>query len=288
MEIAANSATAPVPSQPPAASSPSPSASSPSFDRQSAVDAEYAIQRAAKTSADLNARRATAPLTEKIAKFIPPPIDPIALAREERLQVEREAQRKADADRVFGRLMKSSNVPARYAVEAWNTDALPADAAAIADVKMNRLREVARPGTIVAVIGPRGTGKTHMVCCLVREVCTSGQSAIYMDAMDYLLAVRSTYGGKGEEKQVENDHATVDLLVLDEMQERGETAWEDRMLTRLVNKRYAANKITILLSNQDRATFSERVGESIASRIEDGGGVIVCDWQSVRGRLNAK
>lgn len=143
-----------------------------------------------------------------------------------------------------------------------------------------------KPG-MVALIGTRGTGKTWMGCGLVMTFCRHGRYALYRDAMDYFLDLKATYddGAKLDQQQVEARYLKPELLVLDEVHERGDTAWEDRMLTRLINKRYADERSTVLISNQDERTFAERIGASIADRIHDGGGVIVCDWESLRGRI---
>lgn len=141
------------------------------------------------------------------------------------------------------------------------------------------------PGT-VALLGERGAGKTWMACGLVREFCRRGRGALYRDAMDYFLELKSTYDrdAKRSQEQVEAAYLKPSLLVLDELHERGDTVWEDRMLTRLINKRYAAKLATVLIANQSPKEFKDRVGHSIHDRMFDGGGIVVCDWKSLRGR----
>ncbi|HYE20116.1 MAG TPA: ATP-binding protein [Tepidisphaeraceae bacterium] len=144
------------------------------------------------------------------------------------------------------------------------------------------------PG-IVALIGHRGTGKTWMSCAAVQDFCRRGQRAFYMNAFDYFIELKSTFddGSRMTQAKVEEKYLRPKLLVLDEVHERGDTPWEDRTLTRIVNKRYEAELATVLVSNQTPEQFADRVGASIADRIHDGGGVIVCDWASLRGRVPA-
>ena len=73
------------------------------------------------------------------------------------------------------------------------------------------------------------------------------------------------------------------LLAIDETHDRGHTEHEDRILSRIVNKRYAALRSpTILISNETRSAASESLGASIVSRVHEAGKVIECDWPSFR------
>jgi DNA replication protein DnaC len=143
-----------------------------------------------------------------------------------------------------------------------------------------------RPG-MVALIGRRGPGKTHMACALVNAFCRAARSAVYIDAMDYFIELQETYDEQARRSQsaVEEKYLRPELLVLDAMEERADTAWNDRMLVRLIDKRYKAERSTVLISNESEAAFNDRVGPSIADRIRDDGGKIECLWPSLRGRL---
>lgn len=184
-------------------------------------------------------------------------------------------------------LLRDCGVPRKYAsASVGASPEIPERDAYRA--KFKALRDAVGAGaSIIALLGPRGTGKSWMVCAIVLELCRRGSAARYCETTDFFLAVKSTYrDGKEDQTQVEAKFKRLDLLVLDEVQERGETAWEDLMLTRLVNKRYSDDKTTILISNQSKSEFLDRVGESITDRISDTGGMIVCDWKSLRGRVN--
>ena len=63
-----------------------------------------------------------------------------------------------------------------------------------------------------------------------------------------------------------------------------DTPAKDRMLTRLIDKRYAAELSTVLITNETAKQFVERVGPSVADRIRDDGQMVVCEWKSLRGR----
>ncbi len=144
---------------------------------------------------------------------------------------------------------------------------------------VNRLGD----GIIVALVGRRGAGKTQLAVEVAKAAAMAGKRPLYSTAMEFFLAIKESYRETGgSERRVIESYVVPALLVLDEVQERGETAWEDRLLTHLVDRRYQAQKDTILISNQNREAFLAAIGDSISSRIVEAGGVAVCDWESYR------
>ena len=158
-------------------------------------------------------------------------------------------------------------------------------------------------GALLALVGSRGTGKTQMahravvlhsewiikstsdddVICFPVKVM-SLYSATYTRAMNIFIALRGSYNKDSgtSEEQIIRDHCRPKLLIIDEMHERGESTWEDRILTHIIDTRYGDMKDTILISNQTVGEFAQQVGPSIISRLTETGGIIVCDWDSFR------
>ena len=138
-------------------------------------------------------------------------------------------------------------------------------------------------GQTVALLGPRGPGKTQMGVAIIRTACARGMGARYARAMDVFMAVRATYSHPEKtEREVVDYFCEPRLLVIDEMHERGNTAWERQMLTHIVDKRHADLLDTVLVGNQREDGFIEAVGSSVAERIRERGGIIDCDWGSFR------
>ena len=102
-----------------------------------------------------------------------------------------------------------------------------------------------------------------------------------------VAAIKGTYDDRGKvsASQVEEKYCKPALLVLDAMEERRETEWEDRIITRLIGKRYDEELNTILISNQTIDEFKDRIGTTILDRIGDHGAIIECTWPSLRGRI---
>jgi DNA replication protein DnaC len=142
-----------------------------------------------------------------------------------------------------------------------------------------------RRPVIVALVGPRGPGKTTIACGLILEMCREGRSARWLDVGDYFDFLKRTYGdgAKREEGDVENEWLRPDLLAIDKLETAANTPWEDQKLQRLIVKRYENAKRTILVSNDTAEGLRQRLGESVTDRLRDGGRVIVCKWASLRG-----
>lgn len=148
---------------------------------------------------------------------------------------------------------------------------------------------IARLGTgfLIAMLGERGTGKTQAAVEVIRAYCQTAArpSALYVRAMDVFMSLKESYrrDGPTERSQLER-FAKPSLLIVDESQERGSTDWEDRLLTHLIDLRYANGTDTLLLSNLKPDAFKASIGPSIFSRLIETGGIIECNWQSFRER----
>ena len=147
---------------------------------------------------------------------------------------------------------------------------------------LDRLNKRVGCGALVALVGARGTGKSQLAVELIRASCSVEKRAVYTTAMDIFIDLRDAYKLQESERAVLLRFQSPPLLVIDEAQERGETPWEDRMLTALIDYRYSQKRDTILISNLKRAEFEASMGASVISRMVEVGGVIECNWPSFR------
>jgi len=143
------------------------------------------------------------------------------------------------------------------------------------------ISKIGKDGGIFALVGERGGGKTQLATEIGRAALNSDLSTLYTTAMGFFLRIKSTYRRDSEDQELDviRHHHRPRLLVIDEMQERGETPWEDRILTHLIDARYGAGKDTILIANQTPKAFAESVGTSIMRRLNETGGIIECNWE---------
>jgi len=162
-------------------------------------------------------------------------------------------------------------------------------------------------GCIVALIGLRGTGKTRMAVSLARQVVAEElerptrpvsdddakcppdggwrmeRPVVYAKAMAMFMGIRESFKANGPtELQVIAAYTAPRLLIIDEIQERGNSEWEDRMLVHIVDSRYDAKRDTVLIGNLMPDTLASSLGTSIVSRIREVGTVIECAWKGFR------
>lgn len=147
--------------------------------------------------------------------------------------------------------------------------------------------KVGRDGVILALVGERGSGKTQLATEIGRAALNSDLSAYYTTAMEFFLRLQSAMNSREDSVlEIIQARKRPRILVIDEMQERGESAWEDRILTHLIDARYGAGKDTILIANQTPQAFAASVGTSIMRRLNETGGIIECNWEVPR--INCK
>ncbi len=147
----------------------------------------------------------------------------------------------------------------------------------------NTLEKALGTGFIYVLTGNRGTGKTQLGTSLIRKSCKLVEPALYTKALDIFISLREAYRKDGDsESKIIKYFTSPDLLVIDAMEERGETSFEDRLLNHIIDKRYDSVRDTLLITNQTGEAFAESAGPSIISRIHETGGKIVCDWESFR------
>ena len=148
--------------------------------------------------------------------------------------------------------------------------------------------------------GAHGTGKTRMAWEIARK-CTpqdahfavggigwnasrKDRPAIYTTAVGLFLEIRDTFRADSEssEMQVVKKYTDAGLLVIDEVQERGETDFENKKLTTIIDARYAYERPTILITNYSREKLAATLSPAVLDRIRENGCGLYFDWTSFR------
>ena len=137
-------------------------------------------------------------------------------------------------------------------------------------------------GGTLALIGSRGTGKTRLAAELMRHETTSRDR--YTTAMGLFLRIRRSFskGASETEADIVDEMSDCPLLVIDEIQERGNTGWEDRIITHILDRRYSEMMQTIIIANLTKESLSECLGDSVVSRMQETGGVMEMKGKSFR------
>lgn len=146
-----------------------------------------------------------------------------------------------------------------------------------------KLKEELGQGFLSVLTGIRGNGKTQMGVQLMLDTTFNLTPALYLEAMEFYLLVKETFADNDKtERAVIERLRKPKLLVIDEFGKRGETEWHSNLMFYLLNKRYGDGTDTLLIDNRTEKDFTAAVGPSLASRMKETGGIIVCDWESFR------
>lgn len=177
-------------------------------------------------------------------------------------------------------LWARANIPDRHRINARDESGAPHEWKRRRDFLFSRIGQ----GLLVGLIGNRGTGKTQLAVSLGIASIAVERSVLYVKAMDIFLWLRHNMAdGESSQLSAMNQFLAPDLLIIDELGERGETDFEDRMLVYICDKRYdRASKDTVLIANMTPEVFRESVGPSISDRLVECGGLISCEWPSIR------
>ena len=144
--------------------------------------------------------------------------------------------------------------------------------------------QVQQQGRCILLLGKPGTGKTHLAVGIAHEILAMGKTAVYTRVSGICQAVKETYASRERtEKQVYQEFAAPDLLVIDEVGRQHGSEAERMMLFEVVNRRYEMQKPMVVVSNMDPRAFAEYLGAACFSRLLEGGGrTVLFDGPNMR------
>lgn len=137
-------------------------------------------------------------------------------------------------------------------------------------------------GFLLAIVGRKGAGKTQIAACAIDAACWAGKSTTYIEANALFMVFRDAFKDGAGEMRCFKKFTKQGLLVIDQLEERKQSEHEDRMLFNIINKRYAEELDTILVSNETTKDFLKSLGRSNASRLTQTGEIMECDWEDFR------
>ena len=160
--------------------------------------------------------------------------------------------------------------------------------------------ETINNGGIVVLIGDRGTGKTQMAWelaknCRLPGIVTKDTStgfsptyivapALYRTAEELFDEMKACFSPKAEmsSKQQRAIYDNSALLVIDEIQVRGESKFEDDKITSIIDRKYRSKKPAIIIGNIKLDQIEEQLSASVVNRLLERGIIVECNWQSYR------
>lgn len=134
-------------------------------------------------------------------------------------------------------------------------------------------------GPSLLVLGPVGTGKTHVVFAALRRYVDNGGTTPIkiITAADMYAELRPRPGVDSEE--VFTSYATVPLLFIDDLGAAKSSEWTEEINYRLVNYRYNHQLSSVITSNVPARQLGAGLGERVASRL-----IEMCDRVVLQGQ----
>ena len=144
----------------------------------------------------------------------------------------------------------------------------------------------------MVLMGPPGTGKTHLMAGFAYQCTVRNISCIFQSFAELLSELRQGYSDGKSDIEIIEPHLQTDVLIIDDMGKGRNTDWELGILDMLISERYNRNQIIMVTTNytedenstikeqirtRDKSeteqffadTISRRVGERIHSRLKE-------------------
>jgi DNA replication protein DnaC len=164
-------------------------------------------------------------------------------------------------------------------------------ALAFAQVYADEFDKVLRIGRSALFVGKPGTGKTHLACGIGLQIMREqNRTVLFSTVMRAIRRVKDSWGrdSRQTESQAIETLVAPDLLILDEVGVQFGSDFERNILFDVLNERYEKRRPTLLLSNLTASEVAAYLGERIMDRLrEDGGALLVFDWESHRAKGGA-
>lgn len=216
-------------------------------------------------------------------------------ARDRQSKVEQEEQHRERERRMSERvasLLGRAAIPSRFAgksLDDYRAETEPqqrvlAACREYAETFPERLED----GRCLVMLGPPGTGKTHLAAAIACEVIRRHRlSAVYSTVSEAVRRIKDNWTTREmAESAIIETFAGPSLLVLDEIGMGWGSDTELLYLFEIVNARYQAKKPTIIAGNIERENVRSCLGDRVADRLNEAGcRTLLLNWKSARGSL---
>lgn len=114
--------------------------------------------------------------------------------------------------------------------------------------------------------GESGSGKTHLMACMVNELTNNYVPCLFTNFFEIAKAIKKTFGRSlYSENEFINQISEIPFLFIDDfgterVQKAGEDTWLQEKIYDVINKRYNAQKPTVFSSNLSIQDLVEKQG----------------------------
>ena len=120
----------------------------------------------------------------------------------------------------------------------------------------------------LTLIGPPGSGKTHLMEAIGRQFLDQGRTVRYELVAHLLDKLRRSYSSDNENNITEVCYGA-DVLMLDDMGLEKPSDWVREQITALVDERWRNNRMLVVGTNESHMSIEEKLGSRLASRLFD-------------------
>lgn len=121
------------------------------------------------------------------------------------------------------------------------------------------------------LIGPCGSGKTHIAAAIANEILNKGYSVKFITALEIFEQTRSSYGISGvSEASIINPIKTCKLLIIDDIGVSSPTEWNKSLLQSIIDYRMNYENPTVLTTNLNMSELKERLDPRTYDRLSEG------------------
>lgn len=154
-------------------------------------------------------------------------------------------------------------------------------------------------GRSLLLVGNVGTGKTHLGSAIAQHVIRAhGAQAVIVSAAQIIRVAKGSMARNAQytERDVIEELAGFDLLVIDEVGAQSGTEYERGLLHEVIDQRYQQVLPTVLISNlsadasaatDGELTLQDFIGERALDRLRQGGRAVRFTWESARKGTSA-
>ena len=120
-------------------------------------------------------------------------------------------------------------------------------------------------GNFLVLVGPTGTGKTHLAVAIAWEWFDDGASVLFTRVDDLLDWLRQGYDDNSYHQRLEMLRRCA-LLILDDLGAEQTKGWAAEKIDRIVDWRYSARTPLVVTTNAKSEDLAERVASRLADR----------------------
>ncbi|MBB6577986.1 DNA replication protein DnaC [Comamonas odontotermitis] len=204
--------------------------------------------------------------------------------------MERQQAQAAEGEKLLARMIEESGMEGRMLLSSFEnyTAAKQAQANVLAACRAFAESAELDGGKNIWLIGPPGTGKTHLGSAMVGHfIRARGIPAAIYSAREIVRMLRASWDRKYDpevetESQVIDRLGEIGLLVLDEVGVGFRSDAERIQLLDVIDRRYKLGRPTVVLSNLRADDVKEVLGVRAFDRLRDGAEMHICNWESHR------